>query len=556
MKNIFITLFIILMLSSVISAQVELVPPSHKVYQFLNSLYIRNLVTNYYSSNLPLSRGVIADYLKNLEITNPNLSETEKSILSDLKIEFAYDISNKLDNSTSFLPGFNSGQFFLDSKQKYLYAFADSNTSLFLDGTVLVSHRIFDSESFNKTSITIGDYGFRLRGTLYHNIGFYLKASSGQQLNGDSHSRTVAAGFDPKLHSTLKFLSEKYLDSFEGYLRFETSNRAFALTMGREAMTLGTGYIDKLFLSTNAVPFDYAKIDLGYKGIKYSFFYGNIRGDSLGVILESKNIIAHRLDISLSEKIRLGVFESVITANRPISFTYLNPVSFLFSADLTAEKENRSNSMIGLDTEIRPLKNLAFQSSFLIDDFDFKYLGTDSPYSNNNRFGWQFGIFYSNPLGIKDLNASLEYTHLDPFLYSHKSNMSQYTNWSLPLGHKLRPNSDEIALKLDYYFTSRIISTLTIQHQRTGEGFVYDQNGVLIRNYGADINHGEGLYLAKAYFLDGNRVDQTIITFHTRFEPIRQYFLDITYTGWLINDKYISKNYFDQFFYLTISTDF
>jgi len=548
--------FLLFICSSHLFAQVELVPISNKVYPFLNSLFIRNIITNYNSANLPLSRSSIADYLNKLNDSNPNLSVAEKKILNDLKIEFDYDINKKLTQSVPLLSDFNIENIFKDDSYKFLYSYADSNASLFLDGTVLVSQRIFDSESFNKTSITIGEYGFRLRGTLYHNIGFYLKASSGQQFNGDYYSRTVAAEFDPKLHSTLKFLSEKYLDSFEGYLRFETSNRAFALTMGREAMTLGTGYIDKLFLSTNAVPFDYAKIDLGYKGIKYSYFYGNIRGDSLGVVLESKNIIAQRLDISLSEKIRLGVFESVITANRPISFTYLNPVSFLFSADLTAEKENRSNAMIGLDIEILPFKNVGFQSSLLIDDFDFKLIGKDTPASNNNRFGWQFGIFYSNPLGIKDLNASLEYTHLDPFLYSHKSNMSQYTNWSLPLGHKLRPNSDEIALKLDYYFTSRIISTLTIQHQRTGEGFVYDQNGVLIRNYGADINHGEGLYLAKAYFLDGNRVDQTIITFHTRFEPIRQYFLDVTYTGWLINDKYISKNYFDQFFYLTISTDF
>lgn len=548
--------FLLFICAAHLFAQVELVPISNKVYPFLNSLFIRNIITNYNSANLPLSRNSIADYLNKLNDSNPNLSVTEKKILNDLKVEFDYDINKKLTQSISLLSDFNFGNIFKDYSYKFLYSYADSNASLFLDGTAFVSHRIFASESFNKTSITIGEYGVRLRGTLYHNIGFYLKASSGQQLNGDAYSRIVAAQFDPKLHSTLKFLSEKYFESFEGYLRFETSNRAFALTMGREAITLGNGYIDKLFLSTNAVPFDYAKIDLGYKGIKYSFFYGNLRGDSLGVILESKNIIAHRLDISLSEKIRLGVFESVITANRPISFTYLNPMSFLFSADLTAEKENRSNSMIGLDIEILPFKNVGFQSSFLIDDFDFSLIGKDTPASNNSRFGWQFGIFYANPFGITDLNASFEYTHLDPFLYSHKSNMSQYTHWSLPLGHKLKPNSDEIAFKLDYWFTSRIKSTLTIQRQRTGEGLVYDANGILIRNYGADINFGKGLYLAKAYFLDGNRVDRTIITFHTRFELIRQYFIDITYTGWLINDKHLSKNYLDQFFYITISTDF
>ena len=278
--------FFLFVFSVNIYAQVELVPTSHKAYRFFNSLFLRNIITNYNSSNLPLSRSAVVDYLKKLDSANPNLSETERKIIDDLKVEFDYDLNKRLNKSLSLLSDFEFENIFNDDRYKYLYAYADSNASFFLDGTAFVSHRIFESESFNKTSITLGEYGFRLRGTLYQNIGFYLRASSGQQINGDNYSRIVTAQFDPKLRSTLKFLSEKYFESFEGYLRFESSNRAFSLTMGREAITLGYGYIDKLLLSTNAAPFDYAKIDLAYKGVKYSFFYGNLRGDSLGVVLE------------------------------------------------------------------------------------------------------------------------------------------------------------------------------------------------------------------------------------------------------------------------------
>ena len=239
------------------------------------------------------------------------------------------------------------GNLFLDNRQKYLYSFADSNFSVFVDGMLSVSHRIFNAESFNKTSLTIDEIGLRLRGTVYHNLGFYLRASNGQQLNGDYYARTVAANFDPRLHSTLKFLSQKYTDSYEGYLRYETDNRAVALTLGREGINFGTGYIDKLFISNNAVPFDYGKIDIGYKGIRYSFFYGNIKGDSLGVPLQSKNFVAHRLDVSISKSFKFGIYEGIIIADRPLSFTYMNPVSFLFSADLTAQSDNTSNSLLG-----------------------------------------------------------------------------------------------------------------------------------------------------------------------------------------------------------------
>ena len=192
----------------------------------------------------------------------------------------------------------------------------------------------------------------------------------------------------------------------------------------------------------------------------------------------------------------------------------------------------------------------------MVDDYDFKYIGSDSPYSNNNRFAWQFGLFNSDFLGIGDLSAAIEFTHLDPFFYSHKSNKSQYTNWGLSLGHGLRPNSDELAVKLNYWITSRVRTSLKFQFQRTGEGLEYDQYGNLVRNYGADINHGEGLYLAKAIFLDGNRVNNAIFTLKFLIEPVRQYFIDIEYTGRLIDKIYAGQKFTDQFLYITLSTDF
>lgn len=531
-------------------------PVSHKVYPFLNTLHKERVIKNYDNANIPMSRQDVVSLLKEAESKRGQLTNTEKEILNDLFVEFSFDADNNLNKSVSLVNDFTLSNIFNDGKQKYLYAYADTNASLFLDGTGFISHRRFEAESFNKTSLTLGEFGFRVRGTLYKTVGYYLRASTGQQINGDDYSRVVAANYDPKLHSTLKFLSEKYFESFEGYLRYQSENRAFAFTIGREAMNMGTGYIDRLLFGSNAAPFDYGKLDINYKGLKYSFLYGNLRGDSLGTVLESKNIISHRLDFALSDKFKFGVYEVVITANRPISFTYMNPVSFLFSADLTSEKENESNSLIGLDLELLPFKNIGFQSTFMIDDYDFKLIGKKTPQSNNNRFAWQFGLFYANTFGIDNLTSTIEFTHLDPFFYSHKSNKSQYSHWGLSLGHGLRPNSDEIAFKFDYWFTSRLKSSLKIQFQRTGEGFVYDSAGNLVRNYGADINHGEGLYLAKAYFLEGNRINNTILTFNIRFEPVRQYYLDIVYTNWMLDKKFINKNFTDQFVYLTISTDF
>lgn len=555
MKKLFYLLVLFFIYSSSFS-QTELVPISHKIYNLFLDFSKRGIISNYNHSDIPISRRKISSFLKEIEKHKQELSTTEKNILNDLLIEFSFDLNKNFLNTLSLIDSFSLKNIFSNTHQKYLYSYADSNASFFLDGTAFLSYRKFNLQTTNSTNIGLGEFGFRIRGTLYQNLGFYLRASTGQQINGDNFSRNIAASYDYKLSSTLKFLSEKYFETYEGYLRYESSNQTISFFIGKEAINIGASYIDKLYFSHNSAPFDMAKLNINYKGINYTFLYGNLRGDSLGITLTSKNIVAHRLDFPLLSNLRFGVFETVIIPNRPINFTYLNPVSFLFSADLTAEKANDSNSLIGLDLEYQPLSNLSFQSTFYIDDYDFKLIGDKSPNSNNNRFAWQFGLFYSKPFGISNVNTAIEFTHLDPFFYSHKSNKAQYTHWKQSLGHSLPPNSDEIAIKLNYWISSRILSTLTYKFRRTGMGLIFYSNGNLVRNYGADINRGDGLYLFKAYFLDGNRIDTNILNINLKIEPIRQYFLTLEYQLSIINKKYINKTFNDNYLYLTISTDF
>jgi hypothetical protein len=241
--------------------------------------------------------------------------------------------------------------------------------------------------------------------------------------------------------------------------------------------------------------------------------------------LSSKNIATHYLNINFSDAYKLGLWESVIVSEQPFSFTYLNPISFLTSADLSIGKEQTTdnNALIGLDMEFIPLRNLSIQLSLLIDDLNFETLGKNDSL-NENKFGWQAGALWTNSL---NMNVAAEYTHLDPFVYSHRSNKSTYTNWSLPLGHKLPPNSDEIALRIDYNITNRLKLLVQYQHQRSGKGIEFDSSGGLIANYGGNINFGLGdAYIRTNGFLDGHRVNRNIITANVSWQPVRQFYFE------------------------------
>lgn len=541
-------------------SQVELVPVSNPVYSFLKRMQVKEIIPEYNSSNIPVSREEVGKYLSTIKDNSSKLSRTDKKMLDDYYVEFGYDLSGTMNNSTGlFEKNFEVGRLFDDKKQKYLYSFADSNATMFIDGTANFSYRQSNGDSLGFNRIGLGEIGFRIRGTLFNSIGYYFRASNGAKLSGDENAVKFAADTDPKLRGNTKFYYEnKNYDTFEGYLRYRTNNNILALTIGKEALNMGNGYIDKMYLSNNSVPFPFGKLDLKYKAFSYSFVYGSLKGDSLGRDLSWKSIALHRLNVKFGKLLNLGLYEAVVFTSTPFSWVYMNPISFLTSADMSvgAEKSFENNTFIGLDFELNPLNNLAIQGTFMIDDLDFETIGNDDKTYNTNRFGWQIGGLWSDAFTLPNLSFAMEYTKLDPFMYAHKSNKNSYTNWTLPLGHNLQPNSDEIAFKLSYDFTSRIHLDLLYQIQRSGGGYEFDSTGNITKNYGGNINRGDFWYIDKNTFLQGKRTDRSIFTFNMVIEPIKQYFLEAKVYYRVSDLIYLDKTYKDLYFWVTGRVDF
>ncbi|MBK8551912.1 MAG: hypothetical protein IPL53_12925 [Ignavibacteria bacterium] len=154
------------------------------------------------------------------------------------------------------------------------------------------------------------------------------------------------------------------------------------------------------------------------------------------------------------------------------------------------------------------------------------------------------------------MNLALEYTHLDPFVYSHRSNKSTYTNYLMSLGHALPPNSDEIAAKFSYDITNRLQIDLLYQHQRSGEGIVVDSTGRLIANYGGNINFGLGdAYLRTNGFLDGTRINRDIFTAGIYWEPVRQFYLEGKFQYRIINNLTEDIKFKDSYYFATVGID-
>ena len=70
----------------------------------------------------------------------------------------------------------------------------------------------------------------------------------------------------------------------------------------------------------------------------------------------------HRLEIGpvFNNVFKLGFNEMLVYSNIPLNFAFLNPISFLVSADLNTELpgKNSNNALLGIDMQFYPVKNI------------------------------------------------------------------------------------------------------------------------------------------------------------------------------------------------------
>ncbi|HWA07439.1 MAG TPA: hypothetical protein VG961_12880, partial [Ignavibacteria bacterium] len=407
----FLALMMLLSIVKVSYSQVELVPLSNPVYDFLDRMFTNKVIDSYSSSMGPVSRREAANCLKEITAKKNKLSRTDKELLEYYTTEFEYDMYGTLKNSSNFFSKKGVGELFSNKKQKYLLTSVDSNVTFFWDGLANVRYVGLDGDSAGKPHVLLGELGTRIRGTLFNSVGYYLRLSNGVRLGGTSEDAQRTAFVDPLLSSIRKYRSEgnKTFDSYEGYLRYAPASDWLGLTVGREALSFGTGFIDKLFLSNkNSAPFDFLKLDLHYKKIRYSFFHSSIVGnDSAGAQLSSKYLVFHRLELGpfFNNSFKLAFNEMVVYSNVPMNFAFINPISFLTSADMNTELpgKNSNNTLLGLDMQIYPAKNISVQGSLLIDDLNFETLSNDSAKGNDNKFAFQGGINWQNAFTLPNL---------------------------------------------------------------------------------------------------------------------------------------------------------
>jgi hypothetical protein len=468
----------IIFASTNLFSQVENVPITNRVYMFLKRMEVKGFIKNFDDVSLPLSREEVAKFLSEINSQYESLSENERGTLKLLMIEFQNELKKENFFETTIFSDFLKREFLFSDRAKYLYSYRDTSISFFVDAIVN-----FDLRFSHASKVLLAEIGGRLRGTYDNKIGFYLQSTDGQ-IFGDKK----LALEDLKLKQNFK-LNEPgsvNFDFTEAYIKYKTKHISFQI--GREAITQGYGFSGKLFISETAPLFDFLKIHFKYKNVSYDFTHSWLLGSKFTIpdtlagnitIVNSKYLATHRLNFNFWDKFNFGVWEGVIYTRRFPELAYLNPFNFYKSAEHSLQ--DRDNSLLGFNFKSNLFKNFQIYGTILIDDINFPLIGTGW---YGNQLGYQVGLYFA---GLKDTDIILEYTRIEPYVYSHRINENNYTHNGFLLGHWIGPNSDDFFIKINYLLSKRTVLSFFAEKIRHGKNQIVRADTL---NVGGDYNLG------------------------------------------------------------------
>ncbi|MDH4069992.1 MAG: capsule assembly Wzi family protein [Ignavibacteria bacterium] len=537
-------LFLLLGLSgSSVVAQIENVPVRNPVYRFLERMETRGVLGRYFDAVKPLARRDVAMFLEEVKQHEQALSGTEREFLEDFRREFRFDIdrTDETYRSTISPPDsqpFSIGGSVFGPEEKYLFAASDSSHSLFVNGLLTMDARGISGDALGTGDAQYLQFGGRFRGTLFNHLGYYLEGTNAQFWG----SRELLQR-DPIISQshTIYVTDTRNFDFAEGYVKY--GGEIASVQVGRERLLWGTGFDQAMIASENVRVYDFIRAQARYEWFQYTFLHAWLLGErsSLQFTVQGDTTIyteptnadkyfaAHRFEVSFPGVIDVGFQEMVIYSNRSPDLAYLNPLIVIESAQRS--RGERDNVYWAFDFETRFLAGLQLNGTILFDDLHLDEFFAPRWY---NRYAYQGGIALSDPLFLPNLYLNVEYTRVEPFVFSHnRSRESTYSSLGSVLGPRIGPNAESWALRLDWLPVNRLLLSATITLERSGEN-VYDTAGNLVKNVGGDHRQPHRpTDPVDRVFLDGNRVNGTVVQGYISWEAVHQLWIE---GGYLLED--------------------
>ena len=434
----------LLLISSSVSAQSIYLPATHEVYPFLKRMEARGLLTNYRDAAKPLSRRVLAMHLKALEGAVDKMTEVERDEYEFLKGEFNYELST-LEGD-------------LEPSEIRWHVISESYPGGILN---LEPNLYIGQTNIGKDYVRLRGQGLKFYGYAFDNVGYYFNFVDDREVGGAINFDKVNTP-DPGIVPTKTGINELEYNTTEVQMTFRVG--AFDFSLEKMQNSWGLARHGNLIFSDKApsypqikmrVPvtdwldFIYIHAELNSNVIDSSRSYFADNSSIANYFREVdrlKYMAAHMIEFTPSNGVNISLGESVIYSDRGPLLIYLIPVMFFKSAEHYNRDKDNIQWFGNLDLNVIHNTNLYF--TLFIDELNIDDLL--NPKLERNQIGYTAG-FQTYDLLFKNTELNVEYTRINPWVYSHRYPATTFTNNGYVMGDWIGQNADNLYLDLSYH---------------------------------------------------------------------------------------------------------
>lgn len=521
-----------LWLSAPLIAQSVYVPLNHWAYDYIERLETKGLLNGALTATKPYSREEFAKFLIQIENGGAErLNSVEREQINFLRFEFKEEYQQLAGrNGAEYTPRIerikNSGvgkkifPKFLYKNQRNFFSVQSEPFEIFVDpifhqkllyanpDTVAGAERVFERS-----------HGLTLWGKLGGRLGFFFDFRDTKEWGTRAYPRLFDITREG-LGFVNGYGTHIWHDETNAYLVFKLPY--VQVMLGKDFNYWGPGFNGALTLSNHATSFDQIKLQAQFWRLKFTYLWGFLR--TFPVIKEAdgsgntpKSIVGHRLELSITRWLAVGLHETVIFGDRRFELAYVNPINFYRSAEHFLGADD--NPTMGFDVRFLLIPNVKLYGEVFVDDLS-TFQGGDF---FGNKLAFLTGGYWADAFTIPNLDARVEYARTRPHIYSHKKEINKYTNFSTGLGHWIGPNADNLFTSLSYRVNRELLVAVNFQSFRHGA----NPPGI---NVGGDIDvpfrPGDPENVG---FLDGIRERRNRFGFEVSYEILRNFFLGVNF---------------------------
>ena len=497
-RSIIFFLFLTLLSGSAYSQTVYQDISKTSIYEFLDEMANLQLI-ELNSFSKPYSRAVIAQKLNSLD-----RSELNNRQINELDF-YLKEYNKELLSNKDF-----------DKRLDLLY-YKDSIFSFTLNPIVGAEYSTNRNGDYLRRTI-----GGEMLGYLGKNVGFYacLRDNVVDEILQNEQYINPNSGANYKSNGD-------YSD-MRGGVTYSWNWGSVGLI--KDNFTWGNNNFGANILSDKAP--SYARMQLKVQPVKwldFEYFHGSLSSEvrdssrSYTAGVKQRNVdvrkfmAANIFTIRPIKNLNVSIGNSIVYSDN-LQAVFFIPFMFFKSIDHGVYNGSGNfgggNSQIFFDVSSRNLKGYHFYTSFFIDEISFSRMWDKDQHSN--FVSMKLGAQRSN-LFNKNISIAIEYTRTNPITFRHFVNTTTYESNNYNMGHYLRDNAQELALRVNVRPLARLNLTANVSFAQKGEEYFY----------AGTTDPGSSVW--GLTFLENERWSNNSILFSSSYELFNDVFISLDY---------------------------